>query len=551
MKELYTETNPYTGIPMADDPAVGNIIIQTEDGMFFWTMQKVEGKQREILRGLYADWLEQKYGTLENAFKAWNNSEHKNDNIKDHQVGIWKVWYLTTAGMNHLTPDDGMKQRLADQTAFYTETQRNFNAEMRRFYREELGMKCLIVSGNWKTADQFRLLDAERYSYTPNEIIAVQRYCGPVHINPTAKRMAGYSFHKEDCFTLFSALLDPLKLPIFVRQVEGHPFMVTESTWVSPTPYQSEGPFLLAAYQCLSGVDSYNYFAFSQLEWDLTMTKFQVGNPSVLGSFPAAALVCRKGYLKQADPVVHEYRTVEEIYRREMPLVYEGGGFDPIRDKGDEEQRPLAEGEVHELAYLAGPVHVSYNENTRPDYIDDLASCIDRKAMKVRSATGELEWDYGRGICTMNAPMAQGAAGFLGKAGTVDLDAVSIETGNEYITVMTVPLDDRPIAESGRLLVQAVTLCRPYGWRTEDTVFKGNTGDKEYAGRKILSKGGPPWNVVDTDLTVTVETDRLTHAYALDANGMKKAEITPEYLISPRRIRIRMPEDAMYVVLTE
>ncbi len=39
VKALYTKVNPFTGIPLKDDPAVGLIQIMNEDGVFFWTMQ--------------------------------------------------------------------------------------------------------------------------------------------------------------------------------------------------------------------------------------------------------------------------------------------------------------------------------------------------------------------------------------------------------------------------------------------------------------------------------------------------------------------------------
>ena len=42
----------------------------------------------------------------------------------------------------------------------------------------------LINAGNWRTADATRLNDAERWSYTANEVIAVNRYYDPVHLGP-------------------------------------------------------------------------------------------------------------------------------------------------------------------------------------------------------------------------------------------------------------------------------------------------------------------------------------------------------------------------------
>ena len=52
----------------------------------------------------------------------------------------------------------------------------NWNQEISRYMRDELGFKGLINAGNWKTADQSRLLDWERYSYTATDIIGNNRY---------------------------------------------------------------------------------------------------------------------------------------------------------------------------------------------------------------------------------------------------------------------------------------------------------------------------------------------------------------------------------------
>ncbi len=45
------------------------------------------------------------------------------------------------------------------------------------------------------------------------------------------------------------------------RMEKGHPFILTETAWKNPNRYQSEGPFLVAAYQCLNGLDGVIWFS--------------------------------------------------------------------------------------------------------------------------------------------------------------------------------------------------------------------------------------------------------------------------------------------------
>ena len=157
----------------------------------------------------------------------------------------------------HPAATGGLKKRLDDQLQFFAETMYRFNAEIARYLREELGCQQLINAGNWKTADSIRLNDAERWSYTANEVLAVNTYYSPVHIGPDR----GWRIDKGDQFEDVSVLLNPRPFPLNIKQVAGHPMMITETHWVPPLGYQSEAPFLAAAYQSLTGVDAVFWFA--------------------------------------------------------------------------------------------------------------------------------------------------------------------------------------------------------------------------------------------------------------------------------------------------
>ena len=67
-------------------------------------------------------------------------------------------------------------------TEFLSRTMYDFNRMMEKYLREELGCKQLINAGNWQTADMVKLNDAERWSYTANQVLAVNRYFSGIHI---------------------------------------------------------------------------------------------------------------------------------------------------------------------------------------------------------------------------------------------------------------------------------------------------------------------------------------------------------------------------------
>ena len=73
--------------------------------------------------------------------------------------------------------------------------------------------------------------------YTANEVLAVNNYYSPVHIGPDR----GWRIDKGDHFQDASALVNPASLAAEPQAGAGHPMMVTESHWVPPLGYQSEG----------------------------------------------------------------------------------------------------------------------------------------------------------------------------------------------------------------------------------------------------------------------------------------------------------------------
>ncbi len=545
LKALLTPPNPYTGIPLAQDPAVAIIQLQNEDSMLFWTMQGVKGRQLEYLGERFGEWLARKYGSLAKASTAWSGDAMPEDDLAHGKVGLHIVWEWTQ------TRTGGRKKRLDDQLQFFAETMHRFNAETARYLREELGCKQLINAGNWKTADSTRLDDVERWSYTANDAIAVNRYYAPVHVGPDA----GWRIDPGDHYQDASALLHPRDFPLNLRQPAGRPMMITESHWVPPLGYLAEAPFLVSAYQSLTGIDAFYWFAIGRPEWSnvdhaewnaASRHKWTADTPMEMGQFPAAALAFRKGYVKEGKPAVVEHRPLADLWERKIPLISEDPGFDPNRDQGDAPRRSDAQGRIDPLAFLAGPVKVVFGSDA-PDQVADLSRLIDDAARDVKSDTGELRWDYGRGVCGLNAPSVQGACGFLGKASPIKLKDATIEIENDYAAVTVVAMDDLPLASSRKVLIQVGTVARPSGWVERETEFQGSDRKKTYQGKQIVSTGKMPWVIVPTRAAVTLDNPVLTSAWALDPNGEPTTELKVDR--SGPSLKLTLPQDALYVVL--
>jgi hypothetical protein len=546
VKQLYTPKNPYTGIPLSQDPAVGIIQVQNEDGMFFWTTQGLQPAQQEILGKIFADWLTKKYGSLDKATARWAGDNEIGDDFAQGNVGIMLIWKLT----QNLT--GGSAARAADQVAFFADTQRDFYGSIADYYHKTLGCRQLVNASNWITADNIKLNDAERYTYTATDVEAVNHYYTGLHNG----KNNGWRIDPGDIYTDPTATLDIRNLPCNFKMVVGHPFMVTESTWVNPMSHQSEGPLLMAAYQSLTGMNVYYWFACSSPEYDTdpyfnfinirgshAEYKWTCTKPEIMGMFPAAALIYRKGYIQPSPtPAIHEERSLADVFDRKPPLIAEDASFDPNRfagQTGSEESN--IKGGINPLAFLVGRVEVKYGGDPTHSTAVDFSKYIDADHKIIHSLTGQIIMDYGNGLCTVNAPSAVEATGALNKGGQMQLGAVTIQSNNDYASVAVVPLDDAPIASSGKVLVQVGTWGRPTGWTTRTWRLKNGSG------LRIDATGHMPERLINTDVTISVHNSHLTKAELLDTAGYPAKSLDGK--VEGGVFTITLPPDAMYVVL--
>lgn len=525
-KELLTGDNPHTGIPLARDPAVGLLQLQNEDSLLFYTLQAVKGEARRDLRKRFHAFLLDKHGSLDRARGAWGGqASHPNDAPDRKESGLFSVWHLTQNAKG------ATQNRYADQLEFYGRLMFDFNTGMMRYLREDLGCRHLINAGNWHTADAAKLYDIERWSYTANDVIGANRYFnGGSHTNPSQKGKAGWAITKGDIFNNRSVLRQPRRFPLAAKMPAGKPFIISESSWVAPLVHQSEGPFLVAAYSGLTGFDAYYWFSTGDAGYGRPIGKWQFSTPMLAGQFPAAAFLHRMGYVQRAKPVLHEHRTLDDLWQRRKPIAVEDSGYDPNRDPGTMNKLSAVKTPMNPLAYLAGPVEVTYDSDPKLSTLAD----FDVRNDIVTSLTGQLKWDVEAGICALDSPKAQGATGFL-KGHPIRLSTIAIDSDNEYLTVLAVPLDGKDLAQSGKILVQLGTTTRPHGWRTEPVAD----------GERITNLGGPPWNITRTKLRLSIKNPRLTKAIALDPNFLPTSELPL------KNGSLTTPEDTLYLLLVE
>ncbi|WP_168564420.1 hypothetical protein [Crateriforma spongiae] len=550
--------NRHTGLSMADDPAVAFLEIQNESSLLFYTFNpaRFPESERALVEQRFGDWLKAKYGDLASAQKSWQTSPRPNGNgLQDPRAGKptpdqWDVGRVGLYSAGTLSGADWAVQqrnqrRASDQLQFMVESQQAFYQTMRHSLRSA-GVKQMIVPSNWKTADP-KVLDAlERHTYTAGDVVCRNSYSGVDYAKDGQQKF--YEIEVGDTYRDGSALKRPgLPAPLGTPLVKDYPFMVTENNWTRPNRYRVEWPLMIASYASLQGIDGWTFFAMEDVDWRHSMGVWDLSNPSILGQFPATALMFRRGDVRAAtEPVVDESVALDDAYQMKGTAAVPLRGSDALWQAriGELEggQPKQADGQIDQpsvdpLAYFVGPVVQSLGDGPSTLRSASLSQYIDRDQQIVRSVTGQLSWNAGVGVMTVNTPRAQGAWGFLQDAGTIRLDDVAIDSRNTYGSVLVISLDGMPLAQSAKILIQTGTWDQPYGFETESV--------GEY--QRITKLGGYPMNVREVDATVHFKRP-WKQARVLDGNGDWQDRTVPVTEMKWGR-SVQLPTDAIYTVV--
>ena len=549
IQTLYTETNPYTNIPLKDEPAVAIIQIQNEDGMLWWTVDQIKPAQKHILEKQFSRFISNKYGSCEEALQSWSGETVDGDQPYTAFVKLYPMWELTQ------DQEGGKAIRVKDQIEFLATLQYNFNKEITDYYRNELGCKQLINPNNWFPASITRLNDLERWTYSCAEVMAVNRYFSPDHVGENA----GWRIDPGHYYVGKSVLHNPVELISNIKQPDGYPFIISEGGWNLPSQYLAEAPFLTAAYQSLTGVDGLFWYATTSTQFErnpyystmslengqISLRRWTISIPQLLGLFPANAMIFRRGYVQEGESVVREETNLKALFECRKPMITERSGFDPNRSHTKKLQDNSEGMTINPLAFAVGPIQIDLDGTPGHYQIHpDIDQYIDMDNQIVTSITEELQWDYGKGIVTLNTDRAQGVCGF--NIGRIDLKDASIECDNKFSSIQIVAMDDLKLSESRKILIQIGTQAKPTGWQEEPIEFESN--EKKVQGFRILDIGKMPWQIESAKININLRNSHLNKAISLD-EGLAKLK-TIQLKKSGDAIAFTVPTNSMYVIVS-
>ncbi|WP_145446704.1 alpha-amylase family protein [Mucisphaera calidilacus] len=508
MRALLTTPSPRTGRTLAQNPAVAAVEIQNEDSLLFWTFSpydNVPASTTHKYEEAFGRWLVRRYGSIRGAFDAWGiqPGDVRGDDLSRARVGLYAAGFLTD---QEWARQSRHPQRASDQLAFFLDLQSAFYRETARYLREDLGVRCSVIASNWTTADNAVLMPVEKLSNAVTGTMDRHAYFSGRHEGEGSSYSVRTGHVYEDRSIIGESI------PAVARPEYGDaPHMISEYGYPFPNRARAESVFLAAGYGRASGLDAVVFFSIGTLDWERQLDKFSAFSPAVVGQFPAASLIFRQGLVREAPLVVTEYLSREDLLAFRGSRLARPADLDALRAVGPRANDPMDPSSLMEMAVLLGRARIVPGaEASRLVLADEFRRQRPRDGW-ITSINGELLVSPRERVAVIDTPRAQGVCGTLMGAGLIRTPLAVFDIDNAYGSCLVVPLDGRPLVESERILIQAISEETNYNWKTERD---------EDGGLRIESVGTMPvqFREIRGRVTLRLGTNRL-RLTDLDPNG--------------------------------
>jgi Cellulase (glycosyl hydrolase family 5) len=239
-------------------------------------------------------------------------------------------------------------------------------------------------------------------------------------------------------------------------QVAGRPMTATEwNVSPFPAPDRHSAPLLVGASAALQGWDGLMQYAYSQgrlvnagspSNWE------SFNDPGLIATLPAAALLYRRGDVREAGTTYVFAPTPEQLYGRQISPANSVA----LRTAAEKGKLVIAMPETRELPWLQkSEIPIGAVVITDPDQ-----SLIDANAGGVVAAGGEIAHNWADGLYTINTSRTQAATGWIGGK-EIALHDVTIAAATRNASVAVQSLDGNPISEARSLMISLGARSEP------------------------------------------------------------------------------------------
>lgn len=304
-------------------------------------------------------------------------------------------------------------------------------------------------------------------------------------------------------------------------QAHGKPVAITEWNVPYPAVDRYTAPLYVASVSALQGWDApmiYNYSQRQFAEPDRPRTWSTFPDPALSGMMPAAALLYRQGHVAEAQETYCIMLDRQTLY------------YEPSHPKNMASLRTLVERSKVTIG-LPDEKELDWDVQTEVDPEVHVVADVNRDFIppgktSVRSDTGELTRNWIQGAQAINTGRTQAAHGWIGGK-TIALEDVAFKLTTPKAAVAVSSLDNRPVAQSRRLLITAIArvVASPGGkmpLRSEPV--RGEIAVRAPEGLKLIPLAGDGSRLepavvpyADGRYTVTLPAERGTHWYLLAA----------------------------------
>ena len=232
---------------------------------------------------------------------------------------------------------------------------------------------------------------------------------------------------------------------IAAAQVAGKPLVITEWNTEYPQRDRFTQPLFIAATAAFQGWDAPMIYGYDQspLTDPDKIDKFGISNdPSMISLMPTAALIFRRGDVKQAE------RTV--VFAPGESLL-----MTAISPENSPSLRTISERHRLVIGMPKTPLLPWLNGVDRGDASDPSMVAEGTGDTSIQSDTGEITRDWKSGMITINTPRTRAAMGWF-EGREVKIGDISVSTPTPKATIVLTSLDDQPIEKSQKLLLTAV-----------------------------------------------------------------------------------------------
>lgn len=254
---------------------------------------------------------------------------------------------------------------------------------------------------------------------------------------------------------------NPVTTPGFLHwmaaaQVAGRPLSVSE--WnLEPFPLADRhaAPLLVAAAAALQGWDAALLYAYSQAPldsaaWPSNWHAFN--DPALIGTLPAAALLYRQAHVRESALTYAFAPSAQQLLGQAISPATSPA----LRTAAEIGKLVIVMPPVRELPWLeAGAVPAGARLITDPGQ-----SLLPAGAGEAVSDTGELRRDWESGVFAVATARTQAAAGRLGGR-SLELPDVSLALTTPGASVAVQSLDGKPIRQSRNLMISLAARALP------------------------------------------------------------------------------------------